>query len=286
MKKCTVTKTTKKDSKQPSAQKRIEKFAKWLDVNGYAYNTREAYIQRIRHFLDTVNGDITADSVEDYFLGLKKKYTNKTINCYRDAVSTFIRFEEKDIRIPKKLPEERTIPDAITREDFEDRIMPTADWTFRHKRTRYKARAIFYLIFYTGLRPSEIEALRRENIDLENLEGKYFNKKKNEWFVFVFNEKVRIILEQYFCLEKQKKNAFNVTRSAINKMCDRLKRDFPGIRLRPYLYRHSSATMLMRQGFNLLEIKNFLGHNSTKSTERYVKLDNAEFKKKYLERIE
>jgi len=286
MKKCTATKTTKKDLSQPSLQRRIERFAKWLKVNGYAYNTQEAYIQRIQDFLETVGGEITRDSVEDYLLGLKEKYTNKTINCYRDAVSTFIGFEEKDIRIPKKLPEERTIPDAITREDFEDRIIPIADLTFRKKRTRYKAKAIFYLIFYTGLRPSDIEALKRENIDLENLQGKYFNKKKNEWFVFVFNEKVRCILEQYFCLEEQKKNAFNVTRSAINKMCDRLKKDVPDIRLRPYLYRHSSATMLMRQGFNLLEIKNFLGHNSTRSTERYVKLDNGEFKKKYLERIE
>ncbi len=266
-------------------QKRIEKFTKWLDVNGYAYNTREAYIQRIQDFFEAVDGDITADSVEDYFLALKKKYTNKTINCYRDAVSTFIRFEGMDLRLPKKLPEEKTIPDAITREDFEDSIIPMVECSFKHDWMIFKVKAIFYLIFYTGLRPSEIEAMRRENIDLNNLEGKYFNKKKNEWFVFVFNEKVRYILEQYFCMEEQKKNAFNITRSGINKMCDRLKGLFPQFRLRPYLYRHSSATRLVKEGFNLLEIKKFLGHNSIRSTERYIKIDNAEFKKKYLDRI-
>jgi len=51
------------------------------------------------------------------------------------------------------------------------------------------------------------------------------------------------------------------------------------------LFRHSAATRLLKEGFNLLDIQSFLGHKSFRSTERYLKFNKEDLKKKYLEKI-
>ena len=56
---------------------------------------------------------------------------------------------------------------------------------------------------------------------------------------------------------------------------------FP-VKLHPHMLRHSKALHLLESGVNLIYIRDFLGHVSVTTTERYLKFD-TELKRKALE---
>jgi len=261
----------------------IEKFSQWLKVNGYSKNTRRDYTQRVKDFLDFTSDNIDQENLEKYFLSLKEKYKNKTVNCYRDAIGAFCKFSRFEVTIPKRQKEESIIPDAISFEDFEEKILVMAELTFEK---REKVIAILDLMLKSGLRKSEICQLSRKNMDLKNLTGKVLRPKTSDWHVFFFDRVTSIRIECYFDTEVEDKNAFNIGRGGIDYIFKMLKKDFPEFRLRPHLLRHCLATKLLKEGVNLRYIQAILGHKSLNSTMRYTKVDTDSLKKKYLEVVE
>jgi integrase len=260
----------------------MNEFNDWLKVNGRAKNTRRGYCQRIEDFLKFVGDDISKETIERFLLSLQDKRANKTINCYRNAISAYLKFKKLEVEVPDKLKEPFKIPDAITIEQFEKQVIPVVKKSFKIPE---KVCAIFYLLFYSGLRPSELVALKRRDIDLQNLQGKAFRQKTNGDDIFMFPEKVRDIMKIYFIIEPEEKNAFNVSTKGVRRMTRKIKEHFPDFNLRPYLFRHSSATRLLNEGFSLLDIQNFLGHSQLQSTQKYLYTNKDELKKKYLKKI-
>ena len=259
----------------------LTKFDNWLKLQGKAKNTRLSYCQRVNDFVSHVT-ELSQDNIDTYFLSLQDKFKNKTVNCYKDAISSYLSWKQLELTTPPSLKEPKTIPDAITLEEFEKQVKHLQN---QLDEKQDKIKAIFYLLFYSGLRPSEIVALKRKDIDLENHQGKVYRQKTGDEFIFLFNDKVKQLLKIYFLIEEEKKNAFNTNTRAIGRMCEKIKKHFPSFNLRPYLFRHSSATHLLDEKFNLLEIQEFLGHKNSRSTEKYLKITKERIKQKYLERI-
>ena len=213
----------------------MEEFNNWLKLKGRSHNTRRGYCQRVRDFLQATNNAVTKESVDRYLLGLQGDKVNKTINCYRNAISAYIEWKKIDIEMPPELKEAKKIPDAINIETFENEVIPIVKENFKDPE---RIIAIFYLLFYSGLRPSEIVALKRKDIDLKNLQGRVFRQKTNGDDIFIFPQKVSDLMKIYFILETEKTNAFNTTTRMLGKMCEKIKKHFPDFNLRPYLLRH------------------------------------------------
>jgi len=260
----------------------MNNFNDWLKLKGRSHNTRRGYCQRIRDFLKATNNVVIKETVDRYLLGLQGTHVNKTINCYRNAICAYIEWKKIDIEMPPALDEDEKLVDAITIEQFEKEIVPIIKQNWRKNE---KIIAIFYLIFYSGLSPGEIVALKRKNFDLKNLQGKIYRQKTKTEHIFLFPEKVSDLMKIYFILEYEKTNAFNTTTRALGRMCEKIKKHFPDFNLRPYLLRHSFATWLLKEGFSLPEIQKLLGHKNLKSTQKYLKICTEELKKKYLKKI-
>lgn len=264
-------------------EKTLTEFKNWLLVNSKANNTITSYIKKISVFL-SLYPEVNKENIEAFILSLKeKKLSSSTINTYLYAISTFLQFKGLEIRLPRSAKLDVTLPDAISIEDFTDKIIPMVDLTFKNPE---KVEALLYMMFYTGLRPSEIATLRRENFDFENKRGKVFRHKRKTWGYFPLHDTVIYHLKRYFVTENQINNAFNITTSGLRRITLKLKKDFPNINLRPYLFRHSYATRLLKKKFNLAEIQQMLGHSSIQSTMRYIRVDVDDIINKYNEKFE
>lgn len=263
----------------------VIKFDQWLSrEKDLAFNTRSAYCQRVKDFLAQVDNQVTGESIAGYLSGLmnERSLGPKTYNCYRDAIVNLVAYLGIEVRIPCQRGLTRRLPDVINTVTFRDEILAALMLVSDNLE---RDTALFYLMMYCGLRPSTIVALKRESFDLENLRGIYYNKKSDSEHMFFYDQKIRDLILEYFMSEPEGRNAFNVSRSTLNRICLAVKAKVPRFRVRPYLFRHSFATMLLERDFNLKEIQEALGNNSLASVLPYLRVNVSSFQSKYLEKI-
>lgn len=260
----------------------LKEFDEWLELQAASNSTRETYIGRVKDFLAKVNEPFSQEVVNKYFLEIKRTWSSKTFNGYREAISAYFKFRKIAITLPRSQKIIRKNPDAIDNKCFQKEFINKVAELFRKKE---KVTAILYMLQYCGLRPSEIVGLHRKDFDLKNLEVHFISTKTYTEEVAFYTAKIRGILKAYFLIEKEEKNAFNVTRSAINKICDKLKEANPEYRVRPLLFRHSYGTTVRKLGLDIYGVADGLRHKSVATTEHYVRRDKSEFKKAYLAKM-
>lgn len=242
----------------------LNKFKEYLILNGYS---NFSYYYRIKEFLQEIKlENISEETVGKFILKKKETKAVETVNSYIKALKIFFKFIKKDIELPKLFKVTQKIPDSIPLEYFEKQIISFTD-LFNNPT---KIKAILLFMFWTGVRPSELLTLKRNNINLDNRTAKIQVKKtKREKFV-IFTKEVANSLKFYFITEQEELNAFNLKETTIKNIFLKLKPHFTDINLRPTLLRHSCATHFMGQGANMKFLQNLLGHKSIRSTERYL----------------
>jgi len=261
-----------------------DKFRNWLMVNGSSYNTALNYEGRIEHVIAKIDPEnLTKEPIQAFLLGLQGKHKASTINGYLNAIKAYLKFLGKSTELPKALKEPRTLPDSFTEEYLENTILPTISQLFCYDYLKY--RALFYFLFFGGLRISEAGHLERKNIDLEKRIAKIYVQKTRQERIIFFNEKTRQALEEYFDFEPEITNAFNNNTDSIKKRVQRLKQYFPEINIHPHLFRNSYALNLLRKGVDLLTVSKLLGHANINSTMRYLGLTTDQMQEIYNKKI-
>lgn len=256
-------------------------FENWLTVNGRSLNTRREYLRRVGFFLESSSGDITKETVEQYFLTLQAKSAG-TINGYRAAIQSYFEFKDLNIKLPKRSKEVKVVPDYVAPERIVGEIIPWVHWVLHRKIDR--AVAVLYLLATSALRKSEVCQLLRENIDLDKLTGRVYRPKTKDWLHFYFTEETSMYIKAYFSIDPQQiTNAFNMTEDDIDYIFRKLKKDkcFDDIKLRPHLFRHSLLTYLLKKDVHLKRISEIAGHQSLASTQRYLGTMTEETEKAY-----
>ena len=214
----------------------VEKYKNYLMVNGLSNSTIMNYILRIRKFLKKVKlEEINEDNISKFLLSLREEYSPSTINGYRDTIKSFLVFLKKDITIPQHLKLDRKLPDSITEEFLRKEIMPVIEAIFVNP---LKIKTIFYFMFYTGIRVSEVVKLKRENFDFNKRTAKVYIKKTKEERLIVYTKEVNHLLDIYFSSEPEEENAFNIKLQALKKTFARLKPYFKNVNIYPHLLRH------------------------------------------------
>lgn len=158
----------------------------------------------------------------------------------------------------------------------------------------YRNKAMFELLYATGLRISELINLEFANIDIDNsilrVVGKGskermvpFNEKSSQYLKLYIDNYRNIILKgassTYLFISNAKKN---ITRQGFFKIlkqeCKRagIKKD-----VSPHVLRHSFATHLLANGADIRVIQELLGHSNIATTEIYTHVINEKVKKDY-----
>jgi integrase/recombinase XerC len=191
-------------------------------------------------------------------------------------------------RLPKTLPRAMTLPDTERLlEADEDSPFPERD------------RALFELLYATGLRVSEAAGLDLEDVDFASRLLRVIGKGNKER-IAPFGETAGDSLASYLperarrrkgspAAEREEGEPLFVnarggrltTRSMARLLKRRLRAAGLPAEISPHALRHSFATHLLEAGADLRAIQELLGHASLSTTQKYTHLDAARLREVY-----
>lgn len=158
-----------------------------------------------------------------------------------------------------------------------------------HTKKPLRDTAIFELLYATGIRCSELTAIKLKDIDLTNKTIRIWGKGRKERIV-LFGRKAQKKLQDY--LTKERKSIMSRTKSKninnneplfvnsigaplTSRTIQRIVSMFRTFlkldrHITPHKLRHSFATHLLNQGADLRIVQELLGHKTLSSTEKYT----------------
>jgi len=226
-----------------------------------------------------------------FYKKMSKASLARKLSCFR-SFQMFLRSNGVKVNINFKSPRvERKLPTVLTVDEIFYLLdsVKNADLP-----TKYPCRdkAIFELIYATGMRCSELINVKLQDIDFIHKAIKVFGKGAKERIV-LFGDKAKDALKNYlekerlFLIKKQESpflflNSFGgqLTQRSAQRIFEMFRKFLKIERnLTPHKVRHSFATHLLNQGVDLRVIQELLGHKNLGTTEIYTRVSSAELAK-------
>lgn len=182
------------------------------------------------------------------------------------------------------MKEQRRLPGETYSKDEINLILKNIS---KRSPTGIRNRALVAVLYGAGLRISEALDLMPNDINFSTGEVTVKNGKGNKFRIVGLPEQLISMVQLW--IEKRKTLGFNGNRRLFcthkgGPMSSAYIRGFFGrlgrkiedrtenkIRIHPHGFRHSMATTLLNEGFNVLEIQDQLGHSNLGTTAKYLK---------------
>ncbi len=265
---------------------KMNQFRIWLEQQRYSPNTIKTYTEAINTFLEFFHTKeletiSNADLVEfNHSFILKKHYSSSFQNQVINAVKLFfLKVENRKLNIDQieRPRREHKLPDVLSKEEVGKMLKVTEN--LKHK-------CLIALIYSCGLRRSEAINLRLEDIDSGRMLIKIRGAKGQKDRYVQLARSILELLRSYHQKEKPRVWVFegvNGSQYSATSISNDVKNAAykAGIkkRVHPHMLRHSFATHHLEQGTDLRYIQEWLGHASSKTTERYTHVSEKNFHK-------
>lgn len=264
----------KEDSRPPLPEGYLEK----LRQVRYSDHTVRVYTAYFRDFQQHFEGrdvkTVTPDEINGYLLHLIRERNisscqqNQRINAIKFYYEKVLGQERRCYRV-NRAKREKTLPDVLGKDEIK-RILDVAAKDLRFF-------CIFSILYSAGLRISELLELKPGDInESRNLIRVRQGKGRKDRYTLLSRPLMKKLAEynrlykpQSWLFERRPGEPF--TESIVSKRLKAAARE-AGItkRIYPHLLRHSFATHLLEQGTDIKIVKELMGHNNIKTTERYV----------------
>lgn len=260
--------------------------------------TLKAYIIDLKQFSTLTSCKeitmITPNTLETHIAQLHQQYKPKTVKRKIASLKAFFHYlEYKDIiehnpfnkiqvrfREPVILP--KTIPlhtiETFLSIIYRQRYNAKTDY---QKRNALRDAAIIELLFATGMRISELCALKNNDVNLFDGTILIHGKGDKERRIQIGNDAVIHILEEYknnYLFEIQNCKHFFANQSG-NPLSDQAVRRMINkytslaaidLHITPHMFRHTFATFLLEADVDIRYIQEMLGHSSINITQIYT----------------
>ena len=289
-------------------------FLQYVEIEkGRSLNTVRNYDQYLSRFLEYTKlkdpKDITDTIVRDFRIWLNRQETKnekgkasttlkkKTQNYYLIALRAFLKYLARQNitslspdRIELAKVPERSL-DLITIEELESLLKAPDVNTLRGLRDK----AMFEMLFSTGLRVSELCALPRDiNLKLDEMSVRGKGEKVRVVFI---SDDARSAVKKYLDKRDDMDDSLFINLKEGEKMSkdkdslrltprsvERIIKQYAincGIskKVTPHVIRHSFATDLLRNGADLRSVQMLLGHANINTTQIYTHVTDTELKK-------
>ena len=265
----------------------LEQTSHYLSIGHYSKHTVRNYLSELRflfvYYPDVVPEEFTESMVLHYLLYLSKTLGCSRVKC-RMAAQSISFFFRHVLRRPYVIPsliyprKSTKLPPVMSREEVV-RLIDSVE--------NVKHRTIISLLYSSGLRLSEIAALKVSDIDSKAMRIRVTQGKGNKDRYTVLSQHILLELRAYWLIYRPAEYLFCAhgkekalcVRSIQHLVCKALIA--LGLKNKNYsvhTLRHSFATHLLEDGTDLHTIKELLGHNNLTTTMQYLHLTDAHLK--------
>lgn len=226
-----------------------------------------------------------------------KQYKSSTISNYISALKSFYKylFNENivkenitvNLHYPKK---EKRLYEVI----FKGEVKSFFNAIDTVEKLQSRNRALFLLLYASGIRVSECTNLKLEDLDFSQNIIKVFGKGKKERIVPVS----KYVMQEVLSYIKTERETLNlkvnsqyvflnfkgepITDRGIRYLVDKFcKIGSVNSNISPHKFRHTLATNLLNNGMDLRIIQEILGHETLATTERYTHVSKMDMQRKY-----
>lgn len=251
---------------------------------GYSRNTQSSYLSDLKQFetwtqINTVES-INLDTVNRYFIAIKKRAYQKTsANRKLAALSVFIQFAlregwlKDDVSIHIEYPKyQKRLPKMASAKGVHQ-LLDEKDQT-----NRYRDQAMIGMLYFAGMRVSEVVHLERSAINLSEDWIRVRGKGGKERMIPIVPA-LKTLLLAYESKRPhadamiffQKSSGDSLSRQQVWLILKNAQKRL-GISemMSPHKLRHSFATQLLDQNVDLRYIQELLGHSNIATTEIYT----------------
>ena len=280
--------------KLPDFKEKKDNFLTYLEIErNLSANTLRAYESDLQQFIDFWENLPTQEknllslrqTIERYLVSLhykkidkasiaRKFSTFKSFSLFLKTCGIDLQLNLKRPRLDKKLPVYLSVDEMF---HLLDNVQP------EQLPTRHPSRdkTILELFYATGIRCSELVAIKLRDLDIENKQIRIKGKGRKERIV-IFGTKAQERLQQYLSQERAMPKSSDeplflnyryaaITPRSVQRIIEMFRQFLKIDRLiTPHKIRHSFATHMLNQGTDLRVVQELLGHATLASTEKYT----------------
>ncbi|ARE88320.1 site-specific tyrosine recombinase/integron integrase [Clostridium formicaceticum] len=263
----------------------LSQLEKQLTLIGYSSKTKKAYKGHIRRFLTFNNNTkvLEKEGVEKYmyYLFNEQQNSHTFVNQALSAIKIYYEYVLKKGKVLYDLPRpkrEKKLPNILSQKEVIS-ILDSVSNT-KHK-------SILFLTYSAGLRVGEVVRLKVDDIDSDRMLIHIRQGKGRKDRYTILSEVALDMLRKYARIERPenwlfpggKDNSFLTERSVQKIFANACKKAKINKNVSVHSLRHSFATHLLEQGTDLRYIQELLGHSSSKTTEIYTYVTEANISK-------
>lgn len=271
----------------------ISRFLAYLRAErGAGENTAACYEHDVRHFaawlekslLEATRLDVQRYISHSLSQGISARTVGRRLACLRHMYRFLIDEEEiqkdptRNLPIPKRW---KTVPKPLSQPDLEKMVGSLgSSWK------AIRDRAMLLTFFASGLRASELAALKIPDLDLEAGAAKVWNGKGGKDGLVPLSPPAIAALKLYLETVRPKfadrgsssavfltTHGGPFTRQQIFHRVRDVARSALGKRISPHYLRHGFATALVEGGADIRDVQVLMRHSSVDTTAIYVHID-------------
>lgn len=265
----------------PDVKEKIQLFLAGKQLEGLSKITLDGYKIHLRIFADQTKKKVEDISTNDIrvYLSQYSHQKRNTISGKLSVLKSFFSWLTLEDILPKdptariKPPKkEKRLPKALSIEELE---------MLREACQNNRQRALVEVLYATGCRLSEVQALNRHDIDHNTQSCRVIGKGNKEREVY-FSFKAMYHMKKYLLSRTDSDPALIITeRQPYRRLSNRgIQREIGIIakgaelhkKVSPHTLRHTFATLTLNNGADLVAVQELLGHENPATTQIYASI--------------
>jgi len=261
------------------------KMQKDIELRGLSSSTKKVYLREVIKFINYYKKhpeEINTQQIKDYLYYIKQKYPKSTstlVQVYSAIkffyIMTLGKQWDQSIKCYKR---KKKFPSVMSIDEIK---------LFLNSTPNIKYKAIFSLIYSSGLRISEAVKIKIKDINSKDMRIFIRDGKGGKDRYTILSKTTLKILKEYWKVYRPTEWLFPnrysrkpMNRRSINRVFIQIKNN---IRINNavtvHTLRHSFATHLLEGGVDIRKIQVLLGHSSIRSTLIYLHISKREMQK-------
>lgn len=245
-------------------------------------------------YLEERGMEMDKDGINEYLFHIHSLYRQRTVKRKIASLKAFVAYLEyeeiieenpfhkintrfkEEIILPRTIP--RDVVELLLRKMYEEKEKEMTDG---EKKFLARDIAVVEFLFATGLRVSELSALKRADINRNTGIFLIKGKGSKERYMQIENREVRKAIEEYYnCFQKEieqqeyfflNKWGQRMSEQAVRLMLRKhVEKAGISVHLTPHMFRHAFATLLLEEDVDIRYIQKMLGHSSIVTTQIYT----------------